>query len=189
MSQNLSSHLSLSHIEQECWESLIQRKIQIQKNLKEDLKYCWSYVSECCVIQSYLGYFLLILWPIIWVKKTPRSEEYTGSSWNTNPWYSFCNPHWEFNYSNKWHLEKLEHGTKSTPVFLPADGELSWLVLPILVSILLGSTVQSQNTYSCILKVTSQVWESQNGIRININQLPLAFIFPDQFQSCFLEQH
>ena len=31
-----------------------------------------------------------------------------------------------------------EHGTKITPVFLPADGEASWLLLPRLVSLLSG---------------------------------------------------
>ena len=55
-----------------------------------------------------------------------------------------------------------EHGTKTTPVFLPADGEASWSLLPSSVSLLSGSTVQPENTYSCILKVTGQVWESQN---------------------------
>ena len=45
-----------------------------------------------------------------------------------------------------------KHGTKTTPVFLTADGE---------TSLLSGSTVQPENTYSCILKVTGQVWESQ----------------------------
>ena len=60
-----------------------------------------------------------------------------------------------------------EHGTKTTPVFLPADGEASWSLLPSSVSLLSGGTVQPENTYSCILKVTSQVWESQKKISIN----------------------
>ena len=50
-----------------------------------------------------------------------------------------------------------KYGTKTTPAFLPADGEASWLLLPSLVSLLSGSTVQPENTYSCILKVTGQV--------------------------------
>ena len=29
-----------------------------------------------------------------------------------------------------------KHATKSTPVFLPADGEASWLLLPTSVSLL-----------------------------------------------------
>ena len=37
--QNQLSHLSLSQIEQECQESLIQGKICIQQNLKEGHKY------------------------------------------------------------------------------------------------------------------------------------------------------
>ena len=50
-----------------------------------------------------------------------------------------------------------EHGTKTNPVFLLADGEASWLVFPSLVSLLSGNTVQPENIYSCILKVTGQV--------------------------------
>ena len=64
-----------------------------------------------------------------------------------------------------------EHGTKTTPVFLPADGEASWLLLPSLVSLLSDDTVQPENTYSHILKVTGQMWESQKRISINTNQL------------------
>ena len=51
----------------------------------------------------------------------------------------------------------VQQGTKTTLVFLPADGEASWSLLPNLVSLLSGSTVQPENTYSCILKVTGQV--------------------------------
>ena len=54
-----------------------------------------------------------------------------------------------------------EHGTKTTPVFLPADGEASLLLLPSWASLLSGGTVQQENTYSGILKVTGQVRESQ----------------------------
>ena len=50
-----------------------------------------------------------------------------------------------------------EHGTKTTLVFLPADGETSWSLLPSSVSLLSGSTVQPENTYSRILKLTGQV--------------------------------
>ena len=49
-----------------------------------------------------------------------------------------------------------EHGTKTTPVFLPADGEASWLLLPSSVSLLSGSTVPPENTYSCIAEGTGQ---------------------------------
>ena len=41
-----------------------------------------------------------------------------------------------------------EHATKTTLVFLPADGEASWLLLPSFVSLLSGGTVQPENTYS-----------------------------------------
>ena len=50
-----------------------------------------------------------------------------------------------------------EHHTKTTLVFLPADGEAYWVLLPSLVSLLSHSTMQPDNTYSRILKVTGQV--------------------------------
>ena len=53
-----------------------------------------------------------------------------------------------------------EHGTETTPVILSADGEASWSLLLSSVSLLSGGTVQPENTYSYILKVTGQVWES-----------------------------
>ena len=49
-----------------------------------------------------------------------------------------------------------EHGT-NTLVFLPADEEASWSLLPSSVSLLSGGSVQPENTYSGILKVTAQV--------------------------------
>ena len=61
-----------------------------------------------------------------------------------------------------------EHGTKTTPVFLSADGEGSWSLLPSSVSLLSGGTVRPKNNYSCILKVTGQVWESQERISITL---------------------
>ena len=50
-----------------------------------------------------------------------------------------------------------EHDTKTTPVFLTADGEAYWSLRPSSVSLLSGNTVQPENTYSCILKVTGQI--------------------------------
>ena len=55
----------------------------------------------------------------------------------------------------------LEHNTKTTLVFLPADGEASWSLLPSLVSLLSGGTVQPENTYFSILKVIGHFWKSQ----------------------------
>ena len=54
-----------------------------------------------------------------------------------------------------------EHGTKTTLVFLPADGEASRSLLPSSVSLLSGGTLQPENTSSCILKVTGQVKEKK----------------------------
>ena len=50
-----------------------------------------------------------------------------------------------------------EHGTKITPVFLPTDGEASSSLFPSSVSLLSDGTMQPENRYSCILKVTGQV--------------------------------
>ena len=91
------------------------------------------------------------------------------SSWDTNPWSNFSDPHWELICHNKWHPGTSEistppeiavgtqfharHGTKTIPVFLPADWEASWSLLPSLVSLLLGGTVQPENTYSCCIPV------------------------------------
>ena len=93
--------------------------------------------------------------------------------------YAFDDPHWELICYNKWHPGNSEistppeiavgtefharHGTKTIPIFLPVDGEASWLLLPSSVFLLSGGTVQPENTYSCILKVTGQVWESQKS--------------------------
>ena len=71
-----------------------------------------------------------------------------------------------------------EHGTKTTPVFLPADGEASWLLLPSSVSLLSGGTVQPENTYSCILHVTGQVWESQKRISITLITATISIHLP-----------
>ena len=107
---------------------------------------------------------------IHWVKYRSNTERYAASSWHTNPWSNFCDPHWELICYKKWHpgnskipkpLEiavgtpfNVQHGTKTTLVFLLADGEASWLLLPSSISLLSGSTAQSENTYSCILKKT-----------------------------------
>ena len=61
-----------------------------------------------------------------------------------------------------------KHGSKTTPVFLPADGEASWSLLPSSISLLSGGTVQPENTYSHIVKVTGQVWESLKRISITL---------------------
>ena len=122
---------------------------------------------------------------IHWNKNRLKTERYAVSSWDTNPWDDFCDSHLKLTCRNKWHPWASEtstppeiavgthfhawRGTKTTPVFLPADGEASWSLLPSSVSLLSGGTVQPENTYSCILKVTGQVWESQKRISINTN--------------------
>ena len=82
---------------------------------------------------------------------------------------NFCDPHWELICHNKQHPKTLKISTPLeiavrtftftyTPVFWPAYGEASWSLHPSLVSLLSCSTVQPENTYSCILKMTAKVW-------------------------------
>ena len=68
------------------------------------------------------------------------------------------------------------HGAKSTPLFLPAGREASWLLLPGSVSLLSGGTMQPENTYSCILKVTCQAWECRK--RINTDTATTSIYLP-----------
>ena len=75
-----------------------------------------------------------------------------------------------------------KNGTKTTPVFLTADGEASWSLLPSSVPLLSGSTVQPENIYSCILKVTGQIGESQKRISITLITATPAFISLSQSQ-------
>ena len=48
-------------------------------------------------------------------------------------------------------------GTKTSLVFLTADGEAPWPLLPASIFLLAGSTMHPENTYSYILKVKGQV--------------------------------
>ena len=50
-----------------------------------------------------------------------------------------------------------KYDTKTIAVFLPAEEKASMLLLPVLTSLLSGNTVQPENTYSRVLKVTGQV--------------------------------
>ena len=50
-----------------------------------------------------------------------------------------------------------EHGTKTTPISLPADEEVSWLLIPGSVSLLSDSAVQPENTYCYLAMVTDHV--------------------------------
>ena len=120
-------------------------------------------------------------------------------SWGTYPWSNFCDPHWELICWNKWHPETSEistppaiatgrhfyvwHGTKPILVFWPVDEVAFWLLLPGWVSLLSGGTVQPENTYFCILKVTGQVWKSQKRISINSktnNKIIFSFNQPNR---------
>ena len=121
---------------------------------------------------------------IHWVKNRSKTGRLAVSSWGINPWSNICDSHRKFICRNKLHqgtskistLSEIalrahfyaRHGIKTAPVFLPADGEASWSLLPSLVSLLSGR-VQPENTYSFILKVTGQVWERQKRININTN--------------------
>ena len=88
-------------------------------------------------------------------------------------------------YHNKWNPVNMEistvqniaagthlhaqHGTKTTPAFLPVDGEASWSLLPNLVSLLSGNTVQPKNTYSVSSRWQVRSEKDQNQTKIKIN--------------------
>ena len=89
------------------------------------------------------------------------------SSWETNPWSNFCDPHWEPIWRNKWQPGILEisippeiaieidlhvgHGNETIWLFLSTDGVASFSLFPSLVSLISDGTVQSENTISFIV--------------------------------------
>ena len=125
------------------------------------------------------------------IKNRSKTENCDVNSWDTNPGlllfflFFIFYPCWEIICCNILHPGTSEistppekavgahfyawHGTKTAPIFLHANGEASWSLLPSLVYLQFGGTVQPENNYSCILKVTGQVWESQKRIIINTN--------------------
>ena len=65
-----------------------------------------------------------------------------------------------------------QHGTKTTQVFLHADGEAPWSLLSSLVFLLSGGTEQPENTYSYFFKgylhykmITSQNMLSEEQVK------------------------
>ena len=137
------------------------------------------------MVQRYLVYVFLIIWPFQWLEKRSKSERSALSLWDTNPWSNFCDSHWELICRNKQHPGTPEiskpqetpvethfyvwHGTHSIPALSPTDGDASWLLLSNLVCLLSERAVQSESAYSCIATVTGQVWVSQKVISISIN--------------------
>ena len=90
------------------------------------------------------------------------------SSWDTNSWSNFCDPHWELVCRNKW-----LPGNSCRDTLPCATWHWNYhgifRYFQVWSSLLSGGTVQPKNTYSCILKKTGQVWESQKRISINTN--------------------
>ena len=60
--------------------------------------------------------------------------------------------HWEYSHLAVGTPFHAQYGTRTTSVFLPADGKTSLLLLPSLVSLLSGGAIESENF--CVLKVT-----------------------------------
>ena len=135
------------------------------------------------MIQSYLVYILLIRWPELVELKIGQKHKGRLFFMRHQSLCNFCDPHWEVICRTKWHTGTSEistppkiavephfharYSTKTITVFLPTDGEASWSLLPKSVFLLSGGTVQPENTYFCILKVTGQVWESKEMASIN----------------------
>ena len=98
---------------------------------------------------------------------------------------NFCDPHWELICHKRWLSATSEICTPSeiavgTHFMRHMALKLPWCFyllmeklhghyFPTSVSLLPGGTVQLENTYSFILEVTGQVWESQKWISINTN--------------------
>ena len=87
---------------------------------------------------------------VIFVTLTENSSVIT----NDTQWTSEISRPPEIAVGTHFHAQ---HGTKTIPVFLPADGVAFWSLLPSSVSLPSGGTVQPENTYSSILQVTGQV--------------------------------
>ena len=111
---------------------------------------------------------------IHWVKNRSATKRWAVSSWDTIPWCNFCEPHWELICWNNWCPGTLQISTPpeiAVEIHFHAqrdtDGEASWS-LPSSVSILSGGKMQSEKAYSCIFKVTGQVWESQKRICVHL---------------------
>ena len=97
---------------------------------------------------------------------------------NNNPRRNCWDPHWELIFCNKWHPGNskiftplkiavrthfhVRHNIKTTLVFLPPDREASTCYFQVLSPYYQAAKCNQktpENTYSCIQKVTSQVWE------------------------------
>ena len=74
-----------------------------------------------------------------------------------------------------------KHGTKTTLLFLTADGEASWSLLPSLVLLLSGGTVQPENTFP-VSSDRSGLKKSKKDKHQHFSQLPPAFISLSQSQ-------
>ena len=77
-----------------------------------------------------------------------------------------------------------QHGTKTILVFLPADGESSWLLFPSSVSLLSGSTVQPENTFIHLHPQGdwSGLRKPKKNKHQNQSKLPPAFLLLSQSQ-------
>ena len=76
-------------------------------------------------------------------------------TWKWNPAASEISTPPEIDVAFNFHVL---YGSKTTLIFLPADGEASWLLIPSLVYLLSSDKMQPENTYS-FFKATGQVWE------------------------------
>ena len=103
------------------------------------------------MIQIYLVYILLIIWPFQELKIGQKQKGRLWVLWDSNPWSNFCDLHWQLICCKKWHPGTSEistsleiaarshfyaqHGTKTTPVFLPDGGKASRSLLPSSISL------------------------------------------------------
>ena len=132
---------------------------------------------ELCISKS-TGWSIFDNIAISLNKKKYVKMRKVGCEWITYSYSNFCDPDWELICCKKWHpvtstskiaIRKYfhaRHGSKITPILLHVDGGASQSLSSI--SVPSGDTAQPENSYSCILTGTSQVWVTQKILSINI---------------------
>ena len=125
---------------------------------------------------------LLIVWSFHWVKKEVKTgkarcefmthwslKEFLWSPLGTHLSYQMTPGTFQISTPLEIAVGTQLHETKTTPLFLTANGEASWSLLSSLISLLSGGKMQPEKSYCCILKVTGQIWVSRKRISINID--------------------
>ena len=86
------------------------------------------------------------------------------SSWDTNPWSNFCDPHWELICHNKWHLRTSEiligSWTSDKPFAVSKDFHGDWRGALTLSPFLARSCVSTDVNFSYIACWSLSEWST-----------------------------